>query len=45
MPQELTWGNPELEMKQTTVNEWFSRPFRNCEKEYLLALEKSSQTR
>jgi len=43
MPIEYTWGNSDLVINETTVNEWFSRPFRNCEKEYLLALRESSK--
>lgn len=45
MPIELSWGNSDMLIKNTTINEWYSRPFRSCEKEYLLALKKSSKNR
>ena len=35
--------NPEFEILETTVNEWFSRPFRNVEKEYLKAIKESTE--
>ncbi|MBA7665738.1 hypothetical protein ES703_73812 [subsurface metagenome] len=40
--EELTWGYTDLEMNEKIVHEWYSRPFRNIEQEYLQTLCEST---